>query len=162
MAEAEVAAAAAAHRRPGGRGEAGGGRRGRRRQQLPPGRGRPSPRGWPARTAPRPGSPPPTRPPGRSPRAAPRPTWPSSRSPAPRPNSNRPRLNLSYTKIYAPVDGHVTRKNVEPGAYVQVGQPLLALVEPDVWVVANFKETQLTNMPRRAAGERRGRRAIRG
>ena len=57
---------------------------------------------------------------------------------------NQARLNLSYTKILAPVAGHVTRKNVEPGAYVQVGQPLLALVEPDVWVVANFKETQLT------------------
>ncbi len=55
-------------------------------------------------------------------------------------------LNLSYTKIYAPVDGHVARKDVEPGAYVQVGQPLLALVEPNVWVVANFKETQLTQM----------------
>ena len=37
-------------------------------------------------------------------------------------------------------------KNVEPGAYVQVGQPLLALVQPDVWVIANFKETQLTHM----------------
>ena len=55
-------------------------------------------------------------------------------------------LNLSYTKIYAPVTGHVTRKNVELGAYVQVGQPLLAVVEPDVWVVANFKETQLSAM----------------
>ena len=42
--------------------------------------------------------------------------------------------------------GHVTRKNVEPGAYVQVGQPLLALVDPNVWVMANFKETQLTQM----------------
>ncbi len=56
------------------------------------------------------------------------------------------RLNLSYTKILAPVDGHVTSKNVEPGAHVSVGQPLLALVEPNLWVVANFKETQLTNM----------------
>ena len=37
-------------------------------------------------------------------------------------------------------------KNVEQGAYVQVGQPLLALVEPDIWVVANFKETQLNEM----------------
>jgi membrane fusion protein (multidrug efflux system) len=55
-------------------------------------------------------------------------------------------LKLSYTKIYAPVAGHVTRKNVEPGSYVQVGQPLLAMVEPDVWVVANFKETQLTEI----------------
>jgi len=56
------------------------------------------------------------------------------------------RLNLSYTKIYAPVSGHVTRKSVEPGMYVQVGQALLALVEPELWVVANFKETQLTSV----------------
>lgn len=56
------------------------------------------------------------------------------------------RLNLSYTKVYAPVSGHVTRKSVEPGAFVQVGQALLAVVEPELWVVANFKETQLTRM----------------
>ncbi len=52
------------------------------------------------------------------------------------------RLNLSYTKIYAPISGHVTRKSVEKGAFIQVGQPLMALVDPDVWVIANFKETQ--------------------
>jgi membrane fusion protein (multidrug efflux system) len=56
------------------------------------------------------------------------------------------RLNLSYTKIYAPISGHVTRKGVEIGTHVQTGQPLLALVDPDVWVVANFKETQLARM----------------
>jgi membrane fusion protein (multidrug efflux system) len=56
------------------------------------------------------------------------------------------RLNLSYTKIYAPISGHVTRKGVEKGAFVQIGQPLLALVDPDLWVVANFKETQLAKM----------------
>jgi membrane fusion protein (multidrug efflux system) len=55
-------------------------------------------------------------------------------------------LNLSYTKVYAPISGHVTRKSVEQGAYVQTGQPLLALVDPDLWVVANFKETQLAKM----------------
>ena len=55
-------------------------------------------------------------------------------------------LNHSYTKIYAPIAGHVTRKSVEAGAFVQVGQPLLALVDPDVWVIANFKETQLAKM----------------
>lgn len=55
-------------------------------------------------------------------------------------------LDLSYTAIKAPVAGHVTRKSVEPGAYVQVGQPLLALVPHEIWVVANFKETQLTTM----------------
>jgi len=56
------------------------------------------------------------------------------------------KLNLSYTKIYAPCDGYVTKKNVEPGAYVQVGQSLMAIVSPEVWVTANFKETQLTHM----------------
>ncbi len=55
-------------------------------------------------------------------------------------------LNLSYTRIYAPCDGYVTKKNVEPGAYVQSGQGLMAIVSPRVWVTANFKETQLTNM----------------
>jgi membrane fusion protein (multidrug efflux system) len=55
-------------------------------------------------------------------------------------------LNHSYTKIYAPISGLVTRKSVEIGAFVQVGQPLLALVDPEVWVVANFKETQLAKM----------------
>ena len=55
-------------------------------------------------------------------------------------------LDLSYTKIFAPCNGRVTRKSVEPGAYVQVGQSLFALVETNVWVVANFKETQLTDM----------------
>ena len=59
---------------------------------------------------------------------------------------NQARLNLSYTKILAPISGHVTRKSVEQGSYVQIGQPLLALVDPEVWVLANFKETQLTKM----------------
>jgi membrane fusion protein (multidrug efflux system) len=55
-------------------------------------------------------------------------------------------LNLSYTKIHAPADGYVTKKSVEPGAFVQVGQSLMAIVSPHVWVTANFKETQLTHM----------------
>jgi membrane fusion protein (multidrug efflux system) len=55
-------------------------------------------------------------------------------------------LNLSYTQIHAPTDGYVTKKNVDPGVYVKEGQSLLAIVEPDVWVTANFKETQLTHM----------------
>jgi membrane fusion protein (multidrug efflux system) len=55
-------------------------------------------------------------------------------------------LQLSYTKIFAPRDGRVTRRTVEQGAYVQTGQALLALVPDDLWVVANFKETQLENM----------------
>lgn len=55
-------------------------------------------------------------------------------------------LNLSYTKIYAPQTGYVTSKTIEKGAYVQVGQPLFVIVPTNVWVVANFKESQLTNM----------------
>jgi membrane fusion protein (multidrug efflux system) len=55
-------------------------------------------------------------------------------------------LNLSYTKIRAPADGYVTKKNVEPGVFVQTGQSLMAIVTPTVWVTANFKETQLTHM----------------
>jgi membrane fusion protein (multidrug efflux system) len=55
-------------------------------------------------------------------------------------------LQLSYTKVVAPRDGRVTRRSVEEGAYVQTGQALLALVPDDLWVVANFKETQLGRM----------------
>ena len=56
------------------------------------------------------------------------------------------KLNLSYTKIYAPQDGNISSRSVENGNYVQIGQPLTAIVSPEMWVVANFKETQLTNM----------------
>jgi membrane fusion protein, multidrug efflux system len=52
-------------------------------------------------------------------------------------------LELSYTKIYAPETGRVTRKSVETGALVQVGQPLMAIVPGEVWVTANFKESQI-------------------
>ena len=55
-------------------------------------------------------------------------------------------LNLSYTTIRAPVSGRVTKRTARPGQYLQVGQNVLALVQPDVWVTANFKETQLTFM----------------
>jgi membrane fusion protein (multidrug efflux system) len=55
-------------------------------------------------------------------------------------------LQLSYARIFAPFDGKVTRKSVEPGNYVQPGQTLFSLVPPEVWVVANFKETQLKKM----------------
>ena len=56
------------------------------------------------------------------------------------------RLNLSYTKLFAPCDGRITRKSVEPGNYVEAGQALLSLVPAEVWVVANFKESQLRHM----------------
>jgi membrane fusion protein (multidrug efflux system) len=54
--------------------------------------------------------------------------------------------NLSYTKITAPSDGYVTKQAVTSGDYVQVGQALMSLVPPRVWVIANFKETQLRSM----------------
>ncbi len=56
------------------------------------------------------------------------------------------RLQLEYCTIRAPMDGYVTRRTVEQGAYLQPGQPMLAIVDPQVWVVANFKETQLERM----------------
>lgn len=56
-------------------------------------------------------------------------------------------LNLQYTVIRAPATGIVSKKTVEPGEVIQPGQPVLALVNlEDVWVTANFKETQLKHM----------------
>jgi len=56
------------------------------------------------------------------------------------------KLQRSYTEIVAPQDGRVTKKAAEPGAYVQVAQTLFSLVPRDLWVSANFKETQLRDM----------------
>lgn len=57
------------------------------------------------------------------------------------------RLNLSYTKIVAPVAGIITRKSVEVGQNVSVGQNMATLVSlDDIWITANFKETQLAHM----------------
>ncbi len=55
-------------------------------------------------------------------------------------------LQRSYTSITAPVAGRVSRKASEVGNRIQAGQALFALVEPDVWVQANFKETQLSGL----------------
>lgn len=55
-------------------------------------------------------------------------------------------LQLSYTRIVAAESGRITRKNVDVGTYVQPAQTMFALVNHDVWVTANFKETQLTKM----------------
>jgi membrane fusion protein (multidrug efflux system) len=61
------------------------------------------------------------------------------------------KLSLSYTRIVAPVSGRITKKAVETGDYIQVSQRLMAIVPTNIWVVANFKETQLkkirTNQP---------------
>ncbi len=57
------------------------------------------------------------------------------------------KLNLSYCDIVADIDGVVTRRNVNPGDYVQVGQNLMAIRSlKDIWVDANFKETQLGDL----------------
>jgi membrane fusion protein (multidrug efflux system) len=55
-------------------------------------------------------------------------------------------LQLQYTKVYAPESGNVTKRNVECGDFVAAGQPLLAIVRHERWVVANFKEVQLHHM----------------
>ena len=55
-------------------------------------------------------------------------------------------LELSYTKIYAPEDGVITRKTINEGQFLQVGQAMMALVTGDIWVTANFKETQLDDI----------------
>jgi membrane fusion protein, multidrug efflux system len=54
--------------------------------------------------------------------------------------------NLSYTQIKAPESGRIGNKSVEVGQRIQTGQMLMATVSPDIWVVANFKETQLRKM----------------
>ncbi len=55
-------------------------------------------------------------------------------------------LTLLRTKLVAPAAGRVARRTVELGNYITTGQPLLAIVQPDLWVTANFKETQLALM----------------
>src|SRR5438874_1904217 len=59
---------------------------------------------------------------------------------------NEATLRLSYTTITAPEAGRVTRKAIEEGMFVQPGQQLMAIVTDDLWVVANFKETQLAKI----------------
>jgi len=56
------------------------------------------------------------------------------------------RLLLSYTVITAPADGLVSKVTVQPGQYVAPGQMLFALVLSELWVVGNFKETQINKM----------------
>jgi membrane fusion protein (multidrug efflux system) len=56
-------------------------------------------------------------------------------------------LNVNYTKIYAPVDGYVTKKSVQVGNQIQSGQPLMAVVAlNDIWITANYKETEMGNI----------------
>jgi membrane fusion protein, multidrug efflux system len=55
-------------------------------------------------------------------------------------------LNLSWTLVKAPQDGWITKRNVEVGNYVVPGQQIFSIVAPEVWITANFKESQLTDM----------------
>jgi membrane fusion protein (multidrug efflux system) len=60
---------------------------------------------------------------------------------------NEAELQLSYTKIHAARDGYITRKSIEPGANIQAGQALMALVPlQDAWITANYKERQITHI----------------
>jgi membrane fusion protein, multidrug efflux system len=61
-------------------------------------------------------------------------------------NLAQAKVNLTYTEIRAPQDGRITRRNVNLGDFAQAGQQLFYIVTNDVWVVANFKETQLNRM----------------
>lgn len=71
----------------------------------------------------------------------------AARAQTARANVAQAELNLQYTTVKAPIRGVVSKKGINVGQVVQAGQPLLAIVDVDhVWVTANFKETQLTNM----------------
>jgi len=59
---------------------------------------------------------------------------------------DRAQKGLDYTKIYAPQSGTIANRRAEKGMYVGVGSPLCVIVPNDVWIVANYKENQLTNM----------------
>jgi membrane fusion protein, multidrug efflux system len=56
------------------------------------------------------------------------------------------KLQLTYATIISPVAGTVAKRNVEIGEYIQQGQPLMAVTQGDIWITANFKETQLHDM----------------
>ena len=57
------------------------------------------------------------------------------------------KLDLSRTVVTAPISGRIAKKNVDAGKYIQQGQPLLAIVDDsDLWIVANYKETQIAHM----------------
>jgi membrane fusion protein (multidrug efflux system) len=55
-------------------------------------------------------------------------------------------LNLSWTVVAAPQDGWITKRNVEMGTYVTAGEQIFSIVAPEVWITANFKESELDRM----------------
>src|ERR1035437_3384400 len=57
------------------------------------------------------------------------------------------KLQLSYTKIYAPICGVISKNSLQPGQLIQPGQPLMSIVQnKEIWVTANFKETQMQDI----------------
>jgi membrane fusion protein (multidrug efflux system) len=56
------------------------------------------------------------------------------------------RINLGYTRITAPENGLVSERKVRPGQLVSPGTQVISLIQSDVWVQANYKETQLRHM----------------
>jgi len=57
------------------------------------------------------------------------------------------KLQMAYTKVLAPEGGIISKKEVEPGQLVQAGQPMMEIVsDSDIWITANFKETQLAQL----------------
>ncbi|MEA5459954.1 HlyD family secretion protein [Arcicella sp. LKC2W] len=57
------------------------------------------------------------------------------------------KLKLTYAKVYAPSSGRIGKKNIEAGQFIQAGQPLMTVVQDtNFWVVANFKETQVSRL----------------
>jgi membrane fusion protein (multidrug efflux system) len=62
-------------------------------------------------------------------------------------NLEQAQLNLSYCRVYAEIDGVISRRNINPGNNIQAGQQVMALQSiHDIWVDANFKETQLSRL----------------
>jgi membrane fusion protein (multidrug efflux system) len=55
-------------------------------------------------------------------------------------------LNLSYTEIHSPSDGFITQRSVQVGDFLTAGATMFLIVTPQVWVTANFKESQLGRM----------------
>jgi membrane fusion protein (multidrug efflux system) len=63
-----------------------------------------------------------------------------------RATKNLAERDLARAVVIAPISGRIAMKNVDPGKYVMPGQALLAIVKEDIWIIANFKETQITKM----------------
>ncbi|MDF7673803.1 HlyD family secretion protein [Acetobacteraceae bacterium ESL0709] len=65
---------------------------------------------------------------------------------AARADLEKARLDVEWTMIRAPRNGRISQRNIEQGNFVQTGQEMFSIVPDDIWIVANYKETQLKNM----------------